>query len=86
MANGSGKCWFEWDEEISQTVTLHGCCTRQLGYQGWHVAGAGEWVAAVHPGQSMGRTGAGRQIPFLCDEDVDDLAVLVNRPVQKVQG
>jgi hypothetical protein len=25
---------------------------------------------------------SGRQIPILCDENVDDLAILVDRPVQ----
>lgn len=47
MANESRKCQFEWHEEISQTMTLHWCCTRQLGHQGQHIAGTGQCVAAV---------------------------------------
>jgi hypothetical protein len=55
MANGSEKCRFEWDEDISQTVTLHWCCTRQLGHQGQHIAGTGECVAAVQDPVSTDR-------------------------------
>ena len=44
---GSGKCRFKGDEEISRTLTLFWCCTRELGHQGQHIAGTGEGVAAV---------------------------------------
>jgi hypothetical protein len=47
MADGSRKCRFEWAEEISRTLTLLWCCTRELGHQGQHIAGTGECVAAV---------------------------------------
>ena len=47
MANGLGKCRFEWNEEISRTMTLPWCCTRERGHQGQHIAGTGECVAAV---------------------------------------
>ena len=47
MANRSRKCRFEWEEDISRTVTLLWCCTRELGHQGQHIAGTGEYVAAV---------------------------------------
>ena len=47
MANGPGKkCRFEWDE-ISRTLTLPWCCTRELGHQGQHIAGTDEGVTAV---------------------------------------
>ena len=45
-ANGYQACRFEWSE-ISQTLNLLWCCTRELGHQGQHVAGTGECVAAV---------------------------------------
>jgi hypothetical protein len=45
-ANGYQACRFEWSE-ISQTLILLWCCTRELGHQGQHVAGTGECVAAV---------------------------------------
>jgi hypothetical protein len=47
MVDGSGKCRFEWDEEISRTMTLLWRCTRELGHPGQHIAGTGECVAAV---------------------------------------
>ena len=52
-------CGFEWVDESSPTLRiLSWSCTRQLGHQGQHLAGTGECVAAVHPMQSMERTGA----------------------------
>ena len=47
MADGFRKCRLEWAEEISRSLTLLWCCTRELGHQGQHIAGTGEWVAAV---------------------------------------
>lgn len=44
------NCRFEWADETSPTLTLLWFCTRELGHPGQHVAGTGEWVAAVHPG------------------------------------
>jgi hypothetical protein len=44
--NGSGICGFEWADEIS-TLVLDWSCTRELRHQGHHLAGTGEWVAAV---------------------------------------
>jgi hypothetical protein len=41
------KCGFEWADETSQTLVLLWSCTRELGHQGQHLAGTGEWVAAV---------------------------------------
>ena len=46
MADGSGTCRFEW-EEITGTLILLWCCTRELGHQDQHIAGTGEYVAAV---------------------------------------
>ena len=46
MADGSGRCQFEW-EEITGTLILLWCCTRKLGHHGQHIAGTGEYVAAV---------------------------------------
>ena len=46
MADGSGTCRFEW-EEITGTLILLWCCTRELGHHGQHLAGTGECVAAV---------------------------------------
>ncbi len=48
-ANGYRACRFEWADETSQTLILPWSCTRELGHQGQHIAGTGEWVAAVHP-------------------------------------
>ena len=42
------NCRFEWPEETSQTLTLLWSCTRESGHPGQHLAGTGEWVAAVH--------------------------------------
>jgi hypothetical protein len=47
-ASRSRKCGFQWDES-SQTLVLWWTCTRERGHQGQHLAGTGEWVAAVHP-------------------------------------
>jgi hypothetical protein len=46
-AKGYRTCRFEWVDEISRTMTLPWCCTRELGHQGQHIAGTGERVAAV---------------------------------------
>jgi hypothetical protein len=46
-ANGYRMCRFEWVEKASPTATQLGCCTRELGHQGQHIAGTGEYVAAV---------------------------------------
>ncbi|MGH3811715.1 MAG: hypothetical protein ACRDUV_04555 [Pseudonocardiaceae bacterium] len=48
-ATGYRTCQFEWADETSQTLSLLWCCTRERGHQGQHLAGTGEWVAAVHP-------------------------------------
>jgi hypothetical protein len=42
-------CGFEWTDECSRTLILPWSCTRELGHQGQHLAGTGEWVAAKHP-------------------------------------
>lgn len=55
-ANGHQACRFEWSE-ISQTLILLWCCTRELGHQNQHVAGTGERVAAVHSPLSLTRYG-----------------------------
>jgi hypothetical protein len=46
-AKGYRTCRFEWVDEISRTMTLPWRCTRELGHQGQHIAGTGEYVAAV---------------------------------------
>jgi hypothetical protein len=43
------RCGFEWADETSQNLTLLWSCTREPGHPGQHLAGTGEWVAAVHP-------------------------------------
>ena len=43
------SCGFEWADETSQNLTLLWSCTREPGHSGQHLAGTGEWVAAVHP-------------------------------------
>jgi hypothetical protein len=48
-ADGFGKCGFKWTDECSRTLILPWSCTRELGHQGQHLAGTGEWVAARHP-------------------------------------
>ena len=50
-------CGFEWADDTSQTLTLLWSCTRKPGHPGQHLAGTGEWVAAVHPetGESPGK-------------------------------
>ena len=51
-SNGSEypiHCGFEWADEASQTLTLLWSCTREPDHPGQHLAGTGEWVAAVHP-------------------------------------
>lgn len=48
-ANGYRTCRFEWADEASRTLILPWSCTRELGHQGQHLAGTGEWIAAVHP-------------------------------------
>lgn len=47
-AKGYRKCSFEWTDEVSQTQIVIWRCTREWGHQGQHIAGTGEWVAAVH--------------------------------------
>lgn len=42
-------CGFEWVDETSKTLTLLWSCTREPSHLGQHLAGTGEWVAAVHP-------------------------------------
>jgi hypothetical protein len=48
-ASGYRKCRFEWTDETSRALILPWSCTRELEHQGQHLAGTGEWVAAVHP-------------------------------------
>lgn len=48
-SNGYRKCRFEWADETSQSWVLPWYCTREPQHQGQHLAGTGEWVAAVHP-------------------------------------
>jgi hypothetical protein len=45
--NGAQECGFEWADEASQALILLWSCTRERGHQGQHLAGTGEWVAAV---------------------------------------
>jgi hypothetical protein len=45
----SRKCGFEWADQYSPTLILPWYCTRELGHQDQHLAGTGEWVAALHP-------------------------------------
>lgn len=47
--NGYQACQFEWADETTQDLVLPWTCTRKLGHHGQHLAGTGEWVAAVHP-------------------------------------
>ncbi len=47
--DGYWTCGFEWADETSQALSLPWSCTRERGHQGQHLAGTGEWVAAVHP-------------------------------------
>lgn len=42
-------CQFTWADEPAHNLVLPWTCTRKLGHQGQHLAGTGEWVAAVHP-------------------------------------
>ena len=41
-------CPFTWTHELSPTVLLPWCCTRERGHPGQHLAGTGEQVVAVH--------------------------------------
>ncbi|MGH3921612.1 MAG: hypothetical protein ACRDTT_01840 [Pseudonocardiaceae bacterium] len=43
------RCGFGWTDGISQALILLWFCTREPGHPGQHLAGTGEWVAAVHP-------------------------------------
>jgi hypothetical protein len=45
---GDLTCQFAWDRDVSSTLVLSWCCTRKWGHSGQHLAGTGEWVAAVH--------------------------------------
>jgi hypothetical protein len=45
--NRTQECGFEWADEASQTLILLWSCTRERGHQGQHLAGTGEWIAAV---------------------------------------
>lgn len=47
-------CQFQWIDEKAQVFILLWTCTRQLGHQGQHIAGTGEWVAAVRDDQQDG--------------------------------
>lgn len=49
MASRYPTCKVTWADDTSQTLILPWSCTRKLGHQGQHIAGTGEWVAAVHP-------------------------------------
>ena len=42
-------CQFKWICEVSPTLVLAWCCTREFGHQGQHLAGTGESIVAVHP-------------------------------------
>lgn len=53
-ATGHRMCEFEWTDQTSPLLILYWRCTRKLGHQGQHLAGTGEWVAAVHPPQLPG--------------------------------
>jgi len=48
-ATGHRKCEFAWTDQTLPRLILHWRCTRALGHQGQHLAGTGEWIAAVHP-------------------------------------
>lgn len=56
------KCGFEWADETSQTLILLWCCTRELGHQGQHLAGTGEWVAAVRSSEDHDEGARQRQV------------------------
>jgi hypothetical protein len=43
------RCGFQWTDEASQNLALLWSCTREPAHAGQHLAGTGEWVAAVHP-------------------------------------
>ena len=49
MIDGYCACRFQWTDEISRTLVLAWSCTRRPGHPGQHLAGTGQWVAAVHP-------------------------------------
>lgn len=49
MTDGYRACWFEWTDETSRNLILNWSCTRELGHNGKHLAGTGQWVVAVHP-------------------------------------
>lgn len=45
--HGHRMCRFQWSEELSPAFSLPWICTRERGHHGRHIAGTGEWVAAV---------------------------------------
>ena len=49
MAQRSRRCGFEWLDASPHPLMLRWSCTRELGHRGQHLAGTGEWIAAVHP-------------------------------------
>lgn len=47
--HGHRMCQFEWADPLSRAFVLLWICTRERGHHGQHIAGTGEWVAAVCP-------------------------------------
>jgi hypothetical protein len=42
-------CQFEWTDQLSPVFGLLWICTRDQSHHGPHIAGTGDWVAAVCP-------------------------------------
>jgi hypothetical protein len=54
--HGRQMCRFEWSDELSPTFIVPWVYTREHGHCDQHVAGTGEWVAAVQ-GAKVGDKG-----------------------------
>jgi hypothetical protein len=50
--NGYRECGFEWFDDTCLALVLRWQCTREWGHPGQHLAGTGNWVAAVHTATS----------------------------------
>lgn len=48
--NEPALCQFQWTAQLSPVFGLLWTCTRDQSHQGPHIAGTGDWVAAVCPG------------------------------------
>jgi hypothetical protein len=42
-------CQFQWTDQLSPVFGLLWICTRDQSHHGPHIAGTGDWVAAVRP-------------------------------------